>query len=518
MADKKYKINFEMTDGSVQSVEFTAFTDADKAEMVNDVLEQIPDSEGAVLYTEQNLTEEQKAQARENIGAGEKSALDTFLDNVDVDYAYDVNTGVNYTVIRVYRDRIDGSKQYPFVVAPDGDGEQKHSALTTAHQYGYLLTINAGLGTGSPKLPDGVIVENSEVIVNDPANYHAGAIPLTIDADGNLGYATSGATGEELAESGIVSAVCGFCPIIVNYEPVDPPTVSNASHFTENAQRQIIGQFGNGDYAIVTCEGRGFQNSDGWTIAEAQSICQKHGLKFAYNLDGGGSTATVLGKKQINTIYEGNAGRVVPTFIVFNGRNSYDGGIVQETYTFVDYITASLDQYINTQIPETDVYDIEYKAMNTIKTTSSTGHILSSTNTYTPFLRFGENGEMVLCKTKGVENTIYYDYDSDNPAVVTQNVNGTNVTLKVNGSVALTLTHGSTANQNNKYYLFAYGGNPGNRNYRFCGEFYYMRMWNSDGVLVRDYRAARRNSDGVLGVYDTVQGVFYRSESGKDFY
>lgn len=39
MADKKYRINFEMTDGSVQSVEFTVWTDADKAEIVQQVLD-----------------------------------------------------------------------------------------------------------------------------------------------------------------------------------------------------------------------------------------------------------------------------------------------------------------------------------------------------------------------------------------------------------------------------------------------------------------------------------------------
>ena len=58
-------------------------------------------------------------------------------------------------------------------------------------------------------------------------------------------------------------------------------------------------------------------------IAEAQTICQKIGLKFAYNLDGGGSTETILGKKQINTIYENQTGRKVPSFIVFNGTDEY---------------------------------------------------------------------------------------------------------------------------------------------------------------------------------------------------
>lgn len=38
MADRKYKINFEMTDGSIQSVEFTVWTDADQAAIVQEVI------------------------------------------------------------------------------------------------------------------------------------------------------------------------------------------------------------------------------------------------------------------------------------------------------------------------------------------------------------------------------------------------------------------------------------------------------------------------------------------------
>ena len=44
-------------------------TTADKSQIVSEVLKQIPDSKGSVLYTEQALTEEEKAQARKNIGA-----------------------------------------------------------------------------------------------------------------------------------------------------------------------------------------------------------------------------------------------------------------------------------------------------------------------------------------------------------------------------------------------------------------------------------------------------------------
>jgi hypothetical protein len=171
--------------------------------------------------------------------------------------------------------------------------------------------------------------------------------------------------------NGIVSALCGFLPIIVNYEDVESVTTNSDTH----APRQIIGQWGNGDYAIITCEGRDFHNSDGWTLDEAKNICRKHGLKFAYNLDGGGSTETMLGLKHINTIYEGATGRKVPTFIVFNGTDKFSK--IQdtpeepvkpnedETYVYPEYINVPAGAYINTGIPETEIYTCEYKALNT---------------------------------------------------------------------------------------------------------------------------------------------------------
>ena len=252
-----------------------------------------------------------------NILYNDKAA--SFSDNMELDYAYDSATGANYTVIRVFQTKRDGTKQYPFVRCP---GFMKADAFAASE--GWLLVINAGLGWSGAI--DGVAIENGVVKHNAIADHHAGAIPLTIGSDGTLGTASASDTAETILNGGgIVSAVCGFCPIIVNYAPTGSfPTVANVTHFAENAQRQIIGQFGNGDYAIVTCAGRNNDNSDGWTLAEAQTVCQKMGLQFAYNLDGGTSTATFLKKHAVyNYMGTGTSGRTVPSFIVFNGTDTF---------------------------------------------------------------------------------------------------------------------------------------------------------------------------------------------------
>lgn len=252
-----------------------------------------------------------------------------FMDNIDVDYEFDATTNVNYTVIRVYKTRIDGTKQYPFVYAPNGTGQSTKSTLDMAKTDGWYLAINGGvfstsqwMGTAdAPNKPLGLLIQNGVALQSGYA-YSVSNLrkPLTIDSNGDLSYTDNDPDAPSLISDGIISAVCGFGAIIDNFVAVDYSYIPDG---TNNHQRQIIGQFGNGDYAIVTCEGRSNNHSDGWTMDEAVSICQKIGLKFAYVLDGGGSTETVIGQKQLNTIYENTTGRIVPTFIVFNGTDTF---------------------------------------------------------------------------------------------------------------------------------------------------------------------------------------------------
>lgn len=240
-----------------------------------------------------------------------------FNENMELDYAYDSTSNVNYTVLRIFQTKRDGAKQYPFIRYP---GRMAIADFVASESW--LVTINAGLGVSENQPIDGIAIQNSVVINDDPASYHAGSIPLTIDANGNLDTAAADATATSLVSNGIVSATCGFCPIIENYAASTFPTVQNIDHFNSNAQRTIIGQFGNGDYALITCAGRTLDNSDGWTLPEAQVVCGRLGLKFAYNLDGGKSTSMYIGKHPVYDFMAGTT-RIIPSFIVFNGTDTY---------------------------------------------------------------------------------------------------------------------------------------------------------------------------------------------------
>lgn len=240
-----------------------------------------------------------------------------FEDNISFSYAYDEDAQTNYTVFRINRNRVDGGNQFPFVrYVPS-----RTTAYELAVSEGWDMVINAGIG-------EGLIIEDSTLITDTAASAQAGVLPLTINGSGDLGYVEANTTGkgQTYINNGAVSAVCGFFPVIENYQNYNYPTnIPNTFELPNwvNAQRQVIGQFGNGDYCIITGAGRGVDNSVGLTIPQEQIIGKKLGLKFAYNLDGGGSTSTVLGERQVSPVYEGTHGRLRSLFIVFNGSDTF---------------------------------------------------------------------------------------------------------------------------------------------------------------------------------------------------
>ena len=142
-----------------------------------------------------------------------------------------------FIALRIRQTKIDGTKQYPFVRYKRG------KALELLSSEGWNLIINAGLGVSDEQPVDGVLIENRNVICNEIGSYHYGIEPMTIDANGQLGYALSSATGAEL--SATYPNVCnGFCPIVVDGNKYSYNNVSingSGNHFNALNPRQIFG-------------------------------------------------------------------------------------------------------------------------------------------------------------------------------------------------------------------------------------------------------------------------------------
>lgn len=267
-----------------------------------------------------------------------ESQSERFARSIDWQYARDAETGAFYTVLNVSQANDAGGKQFPFIIWPNYPNGGIQSTLQMNRAKKYLVAVNAGrfaspygAGVTLTGLPLGTVIQNSVVLQQGASgNYHANQdMVLTIDRNGKLGYADPLDSASQLVSGGVVSAVTGFIPILSGYENIEDTITGDAPEWisyldrVDDSQRQIIGQYDNGDYAIITTEGRNYQGGNWFTVRQAQALCKRLGLKDAFMLDGGGSTETVVGQRQLNPFYDNTLGRVVPTYIVFNGTTTF---------------------------------------------------------------------------------------------------------------------------------------------------------------------------------------------------
>lgn len=117
-----------------------------------------------------------------------------------------------------------------------------------------------------------------------------------------------------IGADGSVHALTGFVPLIENGASADVSVLAVCPHYNVRHPRQIVGTLASGEYFTFCCDGR-TDGENGMTLAECiDTLTHDFNVSFAFNLDGGGSTQSAVGKKQINRQIDG---RKIPNVIVF---------------------------------------------------------------------------------------------------------------------------------------------------------------------------------------------------------
>lgn len=237
--------------------------------------------------------------------------------------------GASYVFARIPKTMNNGSKLVPKVALTSRDGSlsgTKRSALNYARDKDTIFTLNAGLFNVSTVQPVGQLIIDGASLINTPMTSDNGVpihpdecYPLAIDGNGNLKTYPKNADTANMIADGVKYAVTAWGKLVDNFEittiDIDNEIVHNGTKYI----RQSIGQYQNGDYCVCSVDmTRGpVTNEAGLYYKELAQLFVDKGVKFAYSLDGGGSTETVIGKRQLNPIYEGSDGRAVPTVITF---------------------------------------------------------------------------------------------------------------------------------------------------------------------------------------------------------
>lgn len=147
---------------------------------------------------------------------------------------------------------------------------------------------------------------------------------LVIDKQGYLSYAKHG---EKLADiDNIVSAVTGFYAFYDEGKPLPKPVVDDKHLEQFDAQpRSFVYQKYDGSYGAVVVAGRDVEDSPGLTYDEMVAFVDKiPDVRFAFNLDGGGSSEFAKHGAVLNPSFDMNPAitepRLVTNFLVFKFR------------------------------------------------------------------------------------------------------------------------------------------------------------------------------------------------------
>ena len=217
------------------------------------------------------------------------------------------------------------------------------STIDFANRKNATLCINAGYFNINTNEPIGGIIQNGEVIRGiqpGTAKYNY----ITIDINGRLGYKPYNYSVNQMVAEGIKQAFCGTAILIDS-------GINQIQDDTSREPRQAIGQKRDGEFIILTCDGR-TRNNEGMSYDDLIRIFNEYNVFNAYNLDGGGSTSTVLrGIKQNENIDSLYKDRAVSNFLyISKDVEISDSQIISMAFKEIGKLKQEIDKRIDNLI------------------------------------------------------------------------------------------------------------------------------------------------------------------------
>ena len=255
-----------------------------------------------------------------------KSMEDPYYNEIVYNTYFDNNSKSIYHVVDIPHMDKDGN----LIKLKTEKPIEPTTAREISNKYQHSAVINSSVFNTRTLEPSGVQIQDGEII----GDKRSGTLrTLGIKDDNTLVDFTSDVTAQEILNQGIKNTVTGFYPIL-NGEEKPYATVENASsNVNEQHPRQIIAQKPNKDLMFITVEGRN-ADSAGMSYDQMYDLCKGLGASYAYCLDGGGSTQTVVRGNLLNRQVDNNgmSERKVPDFLYVTKDSDNKNSIVSQNY------------------------------------------------------------------------------------------------------------------------------------------------------------------------------------------
>ncbi len=232
----------------------------------------------------------------------------------DISKHFDEESATYYYLTRIFHQDKDG-KLIKLRLAPSNKPEGE-TVRNFALRMNTALAFNASMGQDNlpPDIrrPVGIQIVDGKILQDLTTTRYT----LGIRDNNELLACKPEKRAQYILNDGVHNALTAFIPLIENHEPVSEEILKTVGNSSVKHPRQVIAQFDNLDILFLSCGGRGY-DGEGMTAKELIKVLKPLDVRFAFNLDGGGSVSVVVGDKLITKKIDGNGTkeRLRPNFL-----------------------------------------------------------------------------------------------------------------------------------------------------------------------------------------------------------
>ena len=183
---------------------------------------------------------------------------------------------------------------------------------------GGIIGVNGSAfsySTGKPGF-DAVMIKNGKIYNTALGTSYS---VMAVSKDGTMYTPNQGLSASQLVAAGVKDTY-NFGPVLLQDGKVVPLNTQgspdNFSLVTYKDPRTAVGMVKPGEYVLLVADGRGSNGSSGLKHAEMITIFKSFGCTYAYNLDGGGSSAICFNGWLLNRPSDGTE-RACGDFLLF---------------------------------------------------------------------------------------------------------------------------------------------------------------------------------------------------------
>lgn len=182
-------------------------------------------------------------------------------------------------------------------------------------------------------------------------------------------------------------------------------------------------------------------------------------------------------------------------------------------YQQIEYIESTGTQYIDTGLKGTNNTEVELDIQYVDTETSNSTRLFGA--------RTGQSKAIFIGSLQATTSSFYVNFNSTNfSSANTLGLGRHKIELKDNtvyvDGAAIYNNLNTSTEFTTDYNLILAGANTSGTIASAKAKYFGCKIWDN-GVLLRDFIPAYRESDGAIGMYDVVNNVFYTSASSEQF-